>query len=75
MWQILWRNVVAQYRKELTDWRFIPDVFKENVERLKKLDANVTPALLVHYFQEEGEHVPFQEKTGIKIESVIFLLK
>jgi hypothetical protein len=33
---------------------------------LKKLDANVTPAFLVHYFQEEGEHVPFQEKTEME---------
>ena len=49
---------------KLTDGRFIPDVLEEDVERLEELDANVTSALLVHDLQEEGKHVPFQEKTG-----------
>ena len=37
----------------LTDGRFVPDVFKEDVECLQELDANVAPRVLVQDVEEE----------------------
>ena len=41
----------------LTDRRFVPDVFEEDVECLKELHANVAPWILVQNVEEERQHV------------------
>lgn len=38
------------------------DVFKQNVECLEELDANITPGLLPQNVEEEGKHVLLQEE-------------
>ena len=51
----------------LTDGGLVPDVLEEDVEGLEELDAHVAAALLVHYLQEEGQHVPLQEEARQRI--------
>ena len=50
-------------RKEVIDGGLIPDIFKQDVESLEKLDTHiVVPCLLVHELQEKGVHVSLQEE-------------
>ena len=65
-WQILFYScctelhVVINFRCTLlilTDRRFVPDVFEEDVECLKELHANVAPWILVQNVEEERQHV------------------
>ena len=46
----------------LTYWRLIADVFKQNVEGLKQLDADITATFLIHDLEEKRQHVPLQEE-------------
>ena len=46
----------------LTQWCLIPNVFKQDAESLKKLNANLV-WLLTHHLQEVEQHAFLKEKT------------
>lgn len=50
------------YAKILTNRCLVADVFKQDVQSLKELNAHVASAFLVHYLQEERQHVPLQKE-------------
>ena len=55
-------EIVFRRKSVLTQTRLISNVFKQNVERLKKLNAYETAAFLLHNLEKEGKHILFQEK-------------
>ena len=49
----------------LTDGCLISDIFKENVECLQQLDADVAPRILVQNVEEERQHIALEKKAEI----------
>ena len=58
--------------EEIVDARLVPDILKQDVQRLEQLDTDVVVAdLLVHDLQEEAQHVSLQEE--VKHRAVILV--
>jgi hypothetical protein len=48
----------------LTERGFIPDIFEQNIQRLKKLNIHIIGVGLLHYSQEMRKHLTLQKEAN-----------